>query len=40
MKKSLNSNEKLVFGTKFSGKHKKKVGPKEQREKKYKGQGR
>jgi len=34
------SSEKLVFGSKKSGKGKKHYGPKEQKPKKYKGQGR
>ena len=33
------SSEKLVFGNKKSGKAKKHFGPKEQKPKKYKGQG-
>lgn len=33
------SNAKMTFGKRREGKHKKSNGPKEKREKKYKGQG-
>lgn len=36
----LSGNKKVIFGTKVSGRHKKKYGPKEQRPKKYNKQGR
>lgn len=35
-----NSGVKMTFGQKSKGKHKKKYGPKEQKPKKYVGQGR
>lgn len=35
-----NSSKKIVFGSKVSGRHKKSYGPKEQRPKKYRSQGR
>ena len=34
------SSKKIVFGSKVSGRHKKSYGPKEQRPKKYRAQGR
>jgi hypothetical protein len=39
-KKSLSSGEKMSFGKKGVGKAKKKYGPKEQKPKAYRGQGR
>lgn len=39
-KKSLASGEKMSFGKKGVGKAKKKYGPKEQKPKAYRGQGR
>jgi hypothetical protein len=38
--KSSTGGAKLVFGKKKSGKAKKKFGPKEQKPKRYRGQGR
>jgi hypothetical protein len=40
MAKSVASSSKISLGKKSSGKAKKHYGPKEQRPKKYKGQGR
>ena len=40
MAKKDSSNAKIVFSTKKVGKAKKHYGPKEQKPKKYKGQGR
>lgn len=40
MAKVTESNKKVVFGQKVVGRHKKSYGPKEERPKKYKGQGR
>ena len=42
MKKAKGSTEstKIVFGKRREGKHSKSKGPKERKEKKYKGQGR
>jgi len=37
--KGKNSSVKVTFGKRREGKHKKFNGPKEKREKKYKGQG-
>lgn len=37
---SKSTSEKVVFGSKKAGKAKKHYGPKEERPKKYKGQGR
>lgn len=39
MKKATATNKKVIFGTKFSGLHKKTYGPKEQRPKTNRGQG-
>ncbi len=38
--KSSSSSQKVSFGKKISGKAKKSYGPKDQKPKKYKGQGR
>jgi hypothetical protein len=40
LKTSSAASEKLTFGKKGQGKPKKRYGPKEQKPKKYKGQGR
>lgn len=40
MAKSVGSSNKTSFGKKTTGKSKKKYGPKEQKPKRYKGQGR
>jgi hypothetical protein len=38
--KSSEASKKISFGKKSTGKHKKRFGPKEQKPKKYRGQGR
>jgi hypothetical protein len=40
MAKSANTAQKLSFGKKGTGKYKKSYGPKEQKPKRYQGQGR
>jgi hypothetical protein len=37
--KGKSNNSKVIFGKRREGKHKKSNGPKDKREKKYKGQG-
>jgi hypothetical protein len=39
-KKATGESRKVVFGTRRKGKHSKSVGPKAQKRKRYKGQGR
>lgn len=39
MAKSVNDSRKVIFGVRKKGKYKKSYGPKEQRPKKYRGQG-
>jgi len=39
MAKSVNDSRKVTFGSRKKGKYKKSYGPKEQRPKKYRGQG-
>lgn len=40
MAKVTESNKKIVFGQKVTGRHSKSYGPKQEKPKKYKGQGR
>jgi hypothetical protein len=40
MKKSGDNSKKVVFGSKVTGKHNKSYGPKQEKPKKYRGQGR
>ena len=40
MAKSLVDSKKITFGSKVVGRHKKSYGPKEQKPKKYRAQGR
>jgi len=40
MAKAIDNSKKIVFGQKVVGRHSKSYGPKQERPKKYKGQGR
>lgn len=39
MAKTVDSSKKIIFGSKVTGRHNKSYGPKQERPKKYRGQG-